>query len=83
MNEPNELWLRLGCSIQLTDEEAKYLLGTPHGYEDPLLEALFRKLIREGKASFCGDCVIRPEDIEAFNLEYGTDYPEEEIAFYI
>ena len=32
MNEPKELWFRLGCSFQLTDEEAKYLLGTPHDY---------------------------------------------------
>lgn len=82
MSERKNLWLRLGCSVQLTDEEAKYLLGMSPGYEDPLLGALLRKLIREGKAFFCGDCVIRPEDVEAFNLEYGTDYPEEEIAFY-
>lgn len=83
MKERKDIWLRLGCSIRVTDEEAKYLLGTPHGYEDPDLETFIRKLIREDKAFFCGDCVIRPEDVEAFNLEYGTDYPEEEIAFYV
>lgn len=83
MSESKDLWLRLGCSLELTDEEAKYLLGTPHGYEDPVLEAIIRELIREGKVDFCGDCVIREEDVEAFNLEYGTDYPEKEIAFYI
>lgn len=83
MSERENLWLRLGCSIQLTDREAKYLLGTPHDYEDPVLKAFLRKLIWEDKAHFCGDCVIRSEDIEAFNLEYGTDYPEKEIAFYM
>lgn len=83
MNEPKELWLRLGCSIQLGDDEEKYILGTPHDYEDPVLEAIIRELIREGKVDFCGDCVIREEDVEAFNLEYETDYPEKEIAFYI
>mgnify|MGYP006974996396 CR=1 FL=1 len=41
MNEPKELWLRLGCSVQLTDEEAKYLLGMSRGYEDPLWEPSF------------------------------------------
>lgn len=82
MNGSKKLWLRLGCSLQLTDREAKYLLGAPHDYEDPVLEAFLRRLIWEDKASFCGDCVIRPEDAEAFNLEYGTDYPEK-IAFYI
>lgn len=83
MSEPKQLWFRLGCSLQLDDVEARFLLGEPHPYDSSAIQKIIRKLLFDGRVYFCGDCVIRPEDIEAFNLEYGTDYPEEEVAFYL
>ena len=43
MSESKTLWLRLGCSLQLDDVEARFLLGEPHPYDSPAVQKIIRK----------------------------------------
>ena len=70
------LWMRLGISLELTDEEVDVILsrGTTLGAaRDAVLTA-----IKEGRWEMDGESYVPGECIHHFNRVYGTNYKEED-----
>lgn len=71
-----KLWMRLGCFVELTDDEEASIFC---GDEDSATDAL-KRIVAEGRFELDGDSYIPKEAIERFNESYGTDYCTEELG---
>lgn len=68
------LWLRVGMTLKLTDEEAKSLFeSTDDGYCDKLGD-IVRLAQTEGRLYLDGETYVPECAIEDFNLTYRTSY---------
>jgi hypothetical protein len=67
----NNIWIRLGCTLNLTDEEIeKALSGNPEQLEEVITAA-----ISNGRFRLDGESYIPENCVEAFNEQHGTSYP--------
>ena len=81
MNEKRTIWLRLGCCLTATPEEIDALLCDDT--EGKAGAEILWRAFREGRLEPEADTYIPSECIEDYNHEYGTDYVEDEIGFYL
>ncbi len=71
-----KLWMRLGISFEIPQEEVRSILsGDPE-----LAEKTLRTIISEGRFYPDGDSYIPAETIEIFNSDYGTEYEVDEVS---
>ena len=68
----NTLWLRVGMSFELTNEELEMILGDSWNSDD-MLDVL-RKAFAEKRYRLEGDTYVPYPVIEEFNKNHGTDY---------
>ena len=66
-----KLWLRVGMSVDFTDEEIESIFsGCDNGID------LVQNAIKEGRYFLDGETYIPALAVEDFNDEYGTDYEQ-------
>jgi len=75
----NTIWMRLGGTLAVTDDELKLLI---HSNEDAA-NALLARLLSQHRFEPGGDTYIPAEAVEAYNQDYETAHPVEEIIFYV
>ncbi len=75
MAEERNLWIRLGATLRITDEEAAIFCGDP-----AQASAALKRSLSEGRYDFDGESYIPEASIEDFNSEYHTSYCTEEIG---
>ena len=79
--EQRTIWLRLGVCLTATPAEIDALLNDdPEGINGA---KILLRAFREGRMEPDADTYIPAECIEDYNKEYGTQYVEEEIGFYL
>lgn len=71
-----QLWMRLGASFEVSEEEEKAILG---GDKDLAAKTL-RQIVREGRFLPDGDSYIPEDTVSGFNVRYGTKYAVEDIG---
>lgn len=71
-----KIWLRVGVTISMTDEEADIIVGCGDNSRETLL-----KILNEGRFLWDGDAYIPEVCVQEFNEEYGTEYEEGEPDF--
>ena len=82
MNEErNMIWLRLGCAMYVTPEEAKILMDGKHNLDQA--EKLVHRLIRENQWDPSGDTYIPEQAVVDYNADYGTNFPEQEVDLFM
>lgn len=69
-----EIWVRLGCSLSLTNEEIEKALS---GDSDQLRD-IITTAIAEQRFRLDGESYIPESCVEDFNEEHGTSYPVED-----
>lgn len=79
MEPKRKLWMRVGCTFQVSPEEAAILLYPHFDLDDK--EKLLRRLIREGRFAPDGETYIPEECVEDYNETYGTDFDPDEYTF--
>lgn len=69
------LWVRLGVSLSLTDDEVEKLIGDD---QVPIRERekILLKVIGEGRFSLDGETYVPQESVSDFNEEYNASYEE-------
>ena len=67
-----ELWIRLGVTLSLTDEEADILLNGKTSIAE--CEKIVRDVIGECRFLVDGNSYVPENSIDDFNKKYGTDY---------
>lgn len=72
-----KLWIRLGVTMNITDNEAATILGGDGNFAADTL----RKIIAEGRAKPEGDSYIPAESIENYNKAYETNFNACETGF--
>lgn len=79
--ETRTIWLRLGVCLTATPEEINALLtDDPEGANGA---QILWKAFREGRVEPDADTYIPASMIEDYNHEYGTEYVEEDIGFFL
>jgi hypothetical protein len=70
-----KLWVRLGVSLNLTEEEVGSLLG-----DDCVVmkdrEKIIRNIISENRFEIDGECYAPEASVKDFNCEYDTEFYE-------
>lgn len=72
-----KLWIRLGCTIQITDIEEQAIIGA----DESNAEDMLRHIIAEGRFCPDGEAYIPTDVVWAFNKSYGTSYGECDLYF--
>ena len=68
------IWMRVGMSVSLTDDELDLVLnGHKHGYSHEL-SGIVERAISEGRVITDGETYIPENCIEMVNADYGTSY---------
>lgn len=75
-NMSKKIWMRMGVTIDCTDEEADALLSGKDG-----AEKIIRNIVADGRFKLDGETYIPETCVEDFNQAYGSDYPEDDIEF--
>lgn len=65
-----ELWMRLGVTMQITEEEEADILGEDWEKSDKAIRAV----IESGRYRPDGEAYIPETIVEAYNENYGTNY---------
>lgn len=73
-----KLWLRVGMTINLTNEEVDLIFS-----QDPKGIDIVRNAIEEGRYYLDGESYIPESYVEDFNKAYGTDYACENYEWYV
>jgi hypothetical protein len=63
-----KLWLRVGMTLSLTDDEVRQV------FESDDMDKAVLSAIRSGRAVPDGNTYVPYECVEGFNRSYGTDY---------
>jgi hypothetical protein len=73
----HKLWMRLGVTLNITDDEADAIMG-----EDKHNSTLtLRSVLRAGRFEPDGDSYIPGESIESYNHVHGTEYDDTDVDF--
>lgn len=72
-----KLWMRLGVSFEVSEDEEKAILGGDWQTSSRALE----KIIKEGRFTPDGDSYIPEVTVEEFNEKHGTGYEVRDIDF--
>lgn len=67
-----ELWMRVGMTFKLSDEEADAILNPADGKAG--MRAIVGKAFDEGRFELDGDTYVPVASVEDFNSKYGTEY---------
>ena len=68
----NELWMRVGMTFRLTDEEVEAILNPKDG--EVSMRAIISKAFDEGRFELDGDTYIPEITVEEYNAKHGTEY---------
>ncbi len=68
----NELWMRVGMTFRLTDEEVEAILNPADG--EASMGAIIRKAFAEGRFALDGETYIPEGVVEEYNALHGTAY---------
>ena len=79
MEPKRKLWMRVGCTFQVTPTEAAILLYKHFDPDDK--EKLLRRLIREGRFAPDGETYIPGESVQDYNERYDTEFLNDDIEF--
>ena len=71
-NNTSKIWMRLGISLSVTENEAKALLSGGDESTD-----LLRELIADGRFKPDGDSYIPQECVQQYSREHGMDFKDE------
>ena len=71
-----KIWMRMGVTLDCSDEEANALLSGKDG-----AEKIIRNIVADGRFKLDGETYIPAPCVEDFNRAYGSDYPEDDIEF--
>lgn len=63
------LWMRVGITFNITEEEEHAIFNSASGMED-----VIRKLISERRCKLDGDTYIPAQVVEDYNFKYETEY---------
>ena len=73
----HKLWMRLGVTLRVTDDEADAILG-----EDKHNSTLtLRGVLRAGRFEPDGESYIPGESIKSYNHAHGTEYDDADVDF--
>lgn len=73
----HKLWMRLGVTLNITEDEADAILG-----EDKHNSTLtLRGVLRAGRFEPDGESYIPGESIESYNHAHGTEYDDADVDF--
>lgn len=79
MEPKHKLWMRVGCTFEVTPEEAAVLMS--HTSAPEKRRTLIWQLMLEGKFRPDGETYIPEECVEDYNETYGTDFDPDEYTF--
>lgn len=68
----NELWVRVGVTFRLTDEEVEAILNPKDG--EVSMRTIIRKAFDEGRFELDGDTYIPEITVEEYNQKHKTEY---------
>jgi len=71
------LWLRLGSSLEITDEEETAIFGD----DERVSAETLKRIIAEGRFKPSGDSYVPAEVVDAFNMRYGSNHNVTDIDF--
>lgn len=69
MTPTRNLWMRVGITFNITEEEERAIFNSASGMED-----VIRKLIKEKRCKLDGDTYIPAQVVEDYNFKYETEY---------
>lgn len=79
MDNNRELWCRIGAVLALTPEEEAVIFGS-----DPdAIAQTVKNVFAEGRFRLEGNSYVPAPCVEDFNEEYGTEYPEKDIDYWL
>lgn len=68
----SELWMRVGMTFDLTDEEVEQILHPKDG--ECSMRMAIRKAYDEGRFELDGDTYVPEISVEEYNARHGTNY---------
>ena len=75
------LWVRMGVSLNLTDEEVEKLLGD-NQVDMKEREKIITSAVNQGRFEVDGECYAPRDSIADFNDANDTDYEEYDYEFF-
>lgn len=79
MEPKRELWMRVGCTFQVTPEEADTLMSPASDPEER--RTLLWRLMLEGNYAPDGETYIPGESVQDYNERYDTEFLNDDIEF--
>lgn len=70
------VWMRVGTTLNMTEQEYETIM-----MEKPESEDLLREILKRGDFEFNGDCYIPASEVELCNEAYGSYYKPCDISF--
>ena len=68
----DELWMRVGMTFRLTEEEVDSILNPKNG--EISMRTIIRIAFDEGRFELDGDTYVPEATVEEYNAKHGTDY---------
>lgn len=69
------LWTRLGICMELSPAEMDSLVYGNRAERETALQQIFS----QGRVKISGDSYVPADTMDAYNMRYGTDYPQSEL----
>lgn len=70
------LWIRLGASLHLTDEECEAILGEVEEFDAGRMAQILKTVVSENRFELDGESYVPYSSVACFNDQYDTDYME-------
>lgn len=77
----HKLWMRLGVTLNITEDEADAILGEDKHNSTLTLRGVLRGVLRAGRFEPDGESYIPGESIESYNHAHGTEYDDADVDF--
>ena len=69
-----KLWVRLGATLDLTDEECEAILGDE--FDAGRMAQIMKSVVKEGRFELDGETYVPGQSVALFNDQYDTDFME-------